>query len=975
MNLLIYYTNTTPSHSYQWKRGEEDVGGSGGELRVEGVGRTEGGRYTVSAHTDLGTAHAAFMVNVQYGPELVKVKRRVEAERGARVNVECQAEGNPTPLVTWTRAPSEHTRAGEQEGRARNTESSDEVRERGRSSGMGLLSHDVGVLGRGEGVARLRVKAAMWTDTGVYLCHAHNPLGSSPATPLSLVVQQAVRVLGGQGNEGVIWAALGESGRLECRVRAAPPPTFVWSSVGGLILLNSDKYIIHESKLVDGLVTWVSVLEVTDLRPQDYTLYSCTATNALGTHALTLYLRQPGPPFPPHNFTVVNVTEKAAWVSWVANLKGGVPSIYSLRFRTLGGTTYKYVEVSGGVRGARLGPLLAGKHYVVGLAARNFHGASQYITATLPPKTAARSPPTPATTMRGPVEEEWGGRRDKPPPHTFPLHLVLTAAAILSVVLAATACIAHRRSRHLPAKTASAVSSDGTNSLATLGVSLSSSPAHVGHASPESSPTPIIQAHADVLPLTDPEPALSYQYDSAKMSSPPPHTPPFSTSSPPPPTTTNTTTSSTSTHPPTFYPVEPDVCSYSSGVEVGEFQRLGGQVGSLRPVIQLRSADSLQQQHQHPQLVQDTLRSLPQQQLDNSSCPQQQNIHSSLLPQQPSIPNSPCQEQTNLSSLSQQLYALCPEAQLQQTGLILVPEQQTSFISLPQHEKSSSESITQQQVIVSSLSPPPTILSSLQQQSVSRTSSPHQQKPDIAQSPKECWPDVTDYDDIPIHSQSPQHQIQQSESHLYLHQQHDLQQSPQQQSESHLYHHQLTEQHLHFHQDTQHSPQHTGALCQSPQHGTSIHQLPQHQRVHLLSPKRHSRTRVPTFSTFQAIPIQPQQQEPTVEQRSPMHYSKSSQQLPQHQIHCHSPRLKARPHQKHSPQLKHRTQQGYETEPQGGGRSGSPHQLLELPQQHTIRQQSPQREDDSYSLPQQATSISQPSSPLRYSPQQGSPQQ
>lgn len=45
------------------------------------------------------------------------------------------------------------------------------------------------------------------------------------------------------------WAEVGGTGRLVCRVRAAPPPNFVWSSSSDLILLNSDKYTIHEPQV------------------------------------------------------------------------------------------------------------------------------------------------------------------------------------------------------------------------------------------------------------------------------------------------------------------------------------------------------------------------------------------------------------------------------------------------------------------------------------------------------------------------------------------------------------------------------------------------------------------------------------------------------------------------------------------------------------------------------------------------------
>lgn len=51
------------------------------------------------------------------------------------------------------------------------------------------------------------------------------------------------------GEGGVSWASLGGVGRLLCYVRASPKPTFTWKGQSGLILLNSDKYTIHEPKV------------------------------------------------------------------------------------------------------------------------------------------------------------------------------------------------------------------------------------------------------------------------------------------------------------------------------------------------------------------------------------------------------------------------------------------------------------------------------------------------------------------------------------------------------------------------------------------------------------------------------------------------------------------------------------------------------------------------------------------------------
>ncbi|MPC90545.1 hypothetical protein E2C01_085537 [Portunus trituberculatus] len=95
-------------------------------------------------------------------------------------------------------------------------------------------------------------------DTGVYFCHARSSLGSATPRATRLVVQQPATVVPEVGVSNkpndkdefhASWAEVGGTGRLVCRVRAAPQPTFVWSSSSDLILLNSDKYTIHEPQV------------------------------------------------------------------------------------------------------------------------------------------------------------------------------------------------------------------------------------------------------------------------------------------------------------------------------------------------------------------------------------------------------------------------------------------------------------------------------------------------------------------------------------------------------------------------------------------------------------------------------------------------------------------------------------------------------------------------------------------------------
>lgn len=75
-----------------------------------------------------------------------------------------------------------------------------------------------------------------------------------PVEPAKIVADGEVATKGViMGGSHSSWAEMGGTGRLVCRVRAAPMPTFVWSSSSDLILLNSDKYTIHEPQVIAAL--------------------------------------------------------------------------------------------------------------------------------------------------------------------------------------------------------------------------------------------------------------------------------------------------------------------------------------------------------------------------------------------------------------------------------------------------------------------------------------------------------------------------------------------------------------------------------------------------------------------------------------------------------------------------------------------------------------------------------------------------
>ncbi|KAK3858969.1 hypothetical protein Pcinc_034876, partial [Petrolisthes cinctipes] len=405
---------------YRWRvggreivgEGDDDVTVSGGELRVSPLTRLDSGNYTVSAQSPRGVIISAFTLNVQYGPEKVVTPGRVRVAGNDSTTVLCSAAGNPTPNLTWTRQHTHNT-------------------------------SKVRVLSTGVGEARLVVTEATTTDTGIYLCHASSSVAVAPPVPTTIVVEQAPWWSSKQPGDVVItsWSALGGTGRVECHIRAEPPPVFHWASRDGRSISSGGKYSISEPKAVDGVVEWMSVLEVRKVTEDDYTHYTCTATNTQGKHTYTLALTHPVPPAPPAHLDVTNVTMSQVELFWQPDLTRTKPEGYLLTYSRTNGGHDRVVNVTGSGRTrAVVGDLSAGTRYSFTLQAYNPQGVSP---PSLPPVTAI----TQGVAERVSSASE-GGEGGSRVPRLILLIMTLAGTALLALNMAIIACFVRRRTSH-----------------------------------------------------------------------------------------------------------------------------------------------------------------------------------------------------------------------------------------------------------------------------------------------------------------------------------------------------------------------------------------------------------------------------------------------------------------------------------------------------------------------------------------------
>ncbi|XP_066981601.1 nephrin-like isoform X2 [Macrobrachium rosenbergii] len=354
-----------PPVRYSWWRGpaavqsEEAEGDELGILRLTRVDRQYSGNYSVVATSPRGDTNATFAINVLYGPEEVVAAERVTVDEEGTKTILCSALGNPTPTITWTRGPDNSIYS------SYDTNS---------SSGVYLAT--------GVGEARLVMEWASRADTGKYHCHATNTVSTSPPITTVVVVTQPPEPSINTQAMTNPWALMGGIGRLDCRVRAAPAPTFTWSiNDESQVLYNGNKYSISVPELIDDVIEWSSELEIKDVNVRDYGLYICTAHNSQGSCTTNFTLTPPPPPRAPLNFTAVIVRSNSVVFSWQQDTLGAPPRGHQIRFQASGAKNFQYVDVPGSnTTNVTITGLTPGTDYGFTIQAYSDQGESHYVT-------------------------------------------------------------------------------------------------------------------------------------------------------------------------------------------------------------------------------------------------------------------------------------------------------------------------------------------------------------------------------------------------------------------------------------------------------------------------------------------------------------------------------------------------------------------------------------------------------------------
>ncbi|XP_035878268.1 hemicentin-2 [Phyllostomus discolor] len=223
-----------------------------GTLVIAQPSARDAGAYICTATNAVGFSSQEMRLSVNTKPRIhtnvshdTDQPLRVTAKAGDEVTLDCEAQGSPPPLVTWTK-----------DFRA-----------------VPAVTDRYRLLPSGS----LRVAQAQAGDSGLYECRASNPAGAaSQRYVLGVRVPPQV-----QPGPRVLRALAGEALDLNCVAEGTPPPRLTWSKDGVALRGGGPEGSIHFAAI----------------RTSDAGVYRCEASNGAGAASWELELKVLEPPY------------------------------------------------------------------------------------------------------------------------------------------------------------------------------------------------------------------------------------------------------------------------------------------------------------------------------------------------------------------------------------------------------------------------------------------------------------------------------------------------------------------------------------------------------------------------------------------------------------------------------------------------------------------------------------------------------
>ncbi|XP_010346257.2 nephrin isoform X2 [Saimiri boliviensis] len=291
---------------------------SSGALQLWNVTRADDGLYQLHCQNSEGTAEALVRLDVHYAPTIRVLQDPTEVNVGGSVDIVCTVDANPIipGMFSWERL-------GEDE----EDQSLDDMEK----------------ISKGP-TGRLRIHHAKLAQAGAYQCIVDNGVVPPARGLVRLVVRFAPQVEHPTPLTKV--AAAGDStssATLHCRARGVPNIVFTWTKNGDPLDLQDPRYTehtYHQGGVHSSLLTIANVSAA-----QDYALFTCTATNPLGSDHTNIQLVSISRPDPPSGLKAVSLTPHSVGLEWKPGFDGGLPQRFRIRYEVLETPGFHYVDV------------------------------------------------------------------------------------------------------------------------------------------------------------------------------------------------------------------------------------------------------------------------------------------------------------------------------------------------------------------------------------------------------------------------------------------------------------------------------------------------------------------------------------------------------------------------------------------------------------------------------------------------------
>ncbi|XP_047561044.1 hemicentin-1 isoform X2 [Lutra lutra] len=229
----------------------------GSKLQIARSQHSDSGNYTCIASNMEGKAQKNYILSIQVPPSIAgaEIPSEVSVLQGENVELACNANGIPTPLLQWLK-----------DGKPLNRSETERIR--------------VTVDG-----STLNIYGALPSNVGKYTCVATNPAGEEDRIfNLNVYVPPAIR--GNKEEAEKLMTLVDTSINIECRASGTPPPQINWLKNGLPLPLSS-----HIRLLSGG-----QVIRIVRAQVSDVAMYTCVASNRAGVDNKHYSLRVLVPP-------------------------------------------------------------------------------------------------------------------------------------------------------------------------------------------------------------------------------------------------------------------------------------------------------------------------------------------------------------------------------------------------------------------------------------------------------------------------------------------------------------------------------------------------------------------------------------------------------------------------------------------------------------------------------------------------------